>query len=94
VIARHPATRLVVVGAGPLLTELEAQAAALGVREAIVFAGERTDVPDCLAACDLFVLPSVSEGLPISILEAMAAGRAVVATEVGGVPELVTEGET
>lgn len=93
-VARHPALRLVIVGEGTLRAALTDQAERLGLGEHVRFTGERADVPALLAAADLFVLPSVSEGMPISILEAMAAGRAVVATRVGGVPELIEEGQT
>jgi glycosyltransferase involved in cell wall biosynthesis len=86
--------RLLIVGAGPLRDELAAQAATAGLADRVTFAGERGDVPDILAAADVFVLSSVSEGMPISILEAMASGLPTVATDVGGVRELVADGET
>ena len=89
-----PAMRLLIVGAGPLHGDLADRAAALGQGGRITFAGERGDVPDILAAADVFVLSSVSEGMPISIIEAMASGLPTVATDVGGVRELVADGET
>lgn len=94
VLARAPNARFVVVGDGPLKAELIAQAGNLGVGKQLILTGERRDIPGILAAADLFVLPSVSEGLPISIMEAMAVGLPTVATDVGGVSELVTDGET
>jgi glycosyltransferase involved in cell wall biosynthesis len=83
---------LVLVGSGPLEDGLRSQADAAGLAGRVVFAGSRGDVPDLLAAFDVFVLSSRYEGLPIALLEAMAAGRACVATAVGGVPEVVTDG--
>jgi glycosyltransferase involved in cell wall biosynthesis len=68
---------------------LEAEAARVGVADRIVFTGYRADVDELLAALDIFVLPSSAEGLPMTILEAMAQGTPVVATSVGGTPELV-----
>jgi glycosyltransferase involved in cell wall biosynthesis len=79
---------------GAYRRELESRAAALGVAERVVFAGYRDDVPALLAASDVFVLPSRIEGLPLTVLEAMAAGKPVVATRVGGTPEAVVDGET
>jgi glycosyltransferase involved in cell wall biosynthesis len=79
---------------GSYQCELEALAAELGVRERVVFAGYRDDVPALLAAADVFVLPSFVEGLPLTVLEAMAAARPVVASRVGGTPEAVVHGET
>jgi glycosyltransferase involved in cell wall biosynthesis len=67
---------------------------ALGIDSLVSLLGERRDVPDLLAACDVFVLSSDSEGMSNTIIEAMAAGRPVVATSVGGNPELVVDGET
>jgi glycosyltransferase involved in cell wall biosynthesis len=87
--ARVPDATFVLAGDGPLRADLEARAAELGVAERCVFLGQRTDVPDLLAAADLFVLPSLYEGLPISVLEAMAARRPVVATAIGGTDEAV-----
>jgi glycosyltransferase involved in cell wall biosynthesis len=81
---------LVLAGDGPLRVELEKQARELGVAERCVFLGDRSDVPDLLAAADLLVLPSLYEGLPLSVLEAMAAQRPVVATAIGGTDEAVT----
>ncbi len=83
-----------VVGGGPGLGEAEAERRRLGLSDVVQFAGERDDVPATLASSHVFVLSSRSEALPISILEAMAAGLPVVATRVGGVPELVRDGET
>lgn len=74
--------------------ELKAEAQRLGVEQRVIFAGYRDDVPSLLAALDVFVLPSWIEGLPLVVLEAMAQGRAVIATAVGGTPELVSDGET
>jgi glycosyltransferase involved in cell wall biosynthesis len=89
-----PDAVFVFAGDGPERPTLEAMARDLGVRERVRFLGERSDVPDLLAACDVFVLPSLYEGLPISVLEAMAARRPVVATAIGGTDEAVAEGET
>jgi len=91
---RLPAIRLLLVGDGALRRELVARAEALGLAEVVTFAGSRGDVPEILAALDLFVLPSLWEGLPNAVLEAMAAGLPVVATAAGGTPELVVDGET
>ncbi|MEW6173588.1 MAG: glycosyltransferase [Bacillota bacterium] len=83
-----------VVGDGPLRGELEALARNSGVAERFFFAGAREDIPQVLGVLDLLVLPSVTEGLPLILLEAMAASLPVVATGVGGVPEVVVDGET
>jgi len=88
--AMVPDATFVLAGDGPLRADLEARAGELGIAERCVFLGHRTDVPDLLAAADLFVLPSLYEGLPISVLEAMAARRPVVATAIGGTDEAVT----
>src|SRR5207248_1164577 len=74
--------------------ELRDEAERLGVVDRVVFAGYRDDVPALLAGCDVFCLPSEMEGLPLVVLEAMAQGKPVVATAVGGTPELVVHGET
>ena len=92
ILASHPGFRLALVGAGPLEAGLREAAAPFG--EAVRFLGHRDDVPGLLAAADLFVLPSFFEGLPLSIIEAMAAGLPVVATDVGGIDEVVARGVT
>jgi glycosyltransferase involved in cell wall biosynthesis len=89
-----PDALFVFVGEGRERSALEAQARALGVAERVRFLGHRDDVPDLLAACDVFVLPSRYEGLPLSVLEAMAAARPVVATAIEGTDEIVRHGET
>lgn len=83
--------RFLIVGDGPLERELRALAARLGLEDACLFAGRRDDTCDLVAAMDIFVLPSLHEGIPMALLEAMAIGTPVVATAVGGVPEVVTD---
>jgi glycosyltransferase involved in cell wall biosynthesis len=85
---------LVVVGDGPERALLQGEIERLGLEDRVRLEGERADVPELLARADVFVLSSASEGMPISVLEAMAAGLPVVASAVGGVPELVLDGET
>jgi glycosyltransferase involved in cell wall biosynthesis len=85
---------LIVVGEGPERARLAAQVAALPGPGAVHLTGNRGDVPRVLGAVDAFALASVREGLPLVIPEAMAAGLPVVATAVGGVPDVVVEGET
>src|SRR6185503_1026864 len=82
------------VGEGALRPTYEARARELGLGESIHFLGRRADVPAVLARVDLVVHPSWAEGFPNAVLEAMAAARPVVATRVGGTPELVIEGVT
>jgi sugar transferase (PEP-CTERM/EpsH1 system associated) len=86
--------RCIVVGDGPERPALEAAIAAAGLGEAVWLAGDRVDVPALLGAMDLFLLPSLGEGISNTVLEAMAAGLPVIATRVGGNPELVIEGQT
>jgi glycosyltransferase involved in cell wall biosynthesis len=90
---RQPAARLLVLGPGDP-SALQARAAELGVTDAVSFIGQRDDVDDILAAADMGVLSSEFEGMPLAILEYMAAGLPVVSTGVGGVPEIVCEGQT
>lgn len=80
--------------AGAYEAALQEEAGRLGVAGRVVFAGYRADVPALLAGCDVFCLPSSAEGMPLVVLEAMAQARPVVATAVGGTPELVVHGET
>lgn len=94
VVQVHPSTRLVMIGSGPLLAELRALAAALGVGDQVWFPGALDDVAAVLRSMDVFVLPSLSEGISNTLLEAMASGLPVLATGVGGNLELVQHGHT
>lgn len=85
--------KLSVVGDGPLLPALRAQVAAAGLEDAVWLPGARSDVADLLHSFTLFVLPSFAEGTPVSLLEAMACGLPVVASRVGGIPEVVADGQ-
>ena len=89
-----PDAVFLLAGDGPQRGALEAESRRLGIAERVVFLGHRRDVPELLRCCDLFVLPSLFEGLPVSVLEAMAAARPVIATAIGGTDEAVVHGET
>jgi len=84
---------LLLVGGGREEERLRAQAAQEGIGDAVLFLGTRRDLPELFRAMDVFALPSLWEGLPIALLSAMAAGLPVIVTPVGGVPEVVKDGE-
>jgi len=94
ILAEHPKTVLLLAGQGELEQPLRAEAARLRVEAQVKFLGLRGDVSALLSQMDAFVLPSLSEGLSMALLEAMAAARPVVATRVGGNPEVVVDGDT
>jgi glycosyltransferase involved in cell wall biosynthesis len=94
VLEKDPTVCFLIVGDGPLRPQLEDLARTLGVTGSVHFLGKRGDIPDLLAAIDVSVLCSTSEGLSNVIMESMAAGKPVVATRVGGNPELVVDGVT
>jgi glycosyltransferase involved in cell wall biosynthesis len=83
-----------VAGDGPDRAALEAKVQASGVSDSVALLGHRRDVPELLAACEVFVLPSLYEGLPVSVLEAFASAKPVVATNVGGTDEAVKDGSS
>jgi glycosyltransferase involved in cell wall biosynthesis len=87
-----PGLKAAMVGDGVLEEQLRAEAQTLGVADRVKWLGFRKDVSDCLRAADLFVISSDSEGLPLVLLEAMAAGLPVVSTHVGGIPRVLGEG--
>lgn len=95
IASEFPQARALLVGDGQERANLEQQVRLLGLEKHVVFLGTRHDVPDVLRAIDVFVLPTVTrEGLPLSIAEAMACEKPVVATDVGGVPEAIVPGAT
>ena len=94
VLAQQPKISFLIVGDGPLKDTIELMSYELGIASKVIFTGYRTDIPEILAVTDVFVLPSLTEGLPLSLMEAMAAGKPVIVTDVGGVEELVFSGRT
>jgi glycosyltransferase involved in cell wall biosynthesis len=90
---RHPTIHLAIAGRGQLGDEMKAWARVQGLSDRIHFLGLRPDVANLLGGADIFVLPSLSEGLPLALLEAMFAGRPIVATSVGEVPTALGGGE-
>jgi glycosyltransferase involved in cell wall biosynthesis len=88
-----PETLFVLVGEGPERRRIEAEINNLGVEKSWVLLGQRMDVPDCLAGADLFAMSSAWEGFPVAIVEAMAAGLPIVATNVAGVVEVIDHEE-
>jgi len=91
-VGQYPDLQLWIVGQGPLENDLKEQTQALKIGDHITFWGERTDVFDLLKQSQIFILPSLREGMPISLLEAMSMGKAIVASDVGGVSELIEDG--
>jgi glycosyltransferase involved in cell wall biosynthesis len=91
VVRERPAARFFLVGEGPLLGDLQAQAAALGLGDRFVFAGFRRDVAGTLSAFDLSVFPSLWEGTPITAFEALAMGKPIVATDADGLLDILTD---
>jgi len=88
-----PQARFLIIGDGPLREKLERQALQLDLTPHYVrFLGSRPDIPELLSAVDIFVLSSEREGLPVSLLEAMATSRPIVATQVGGIPQVIQDG--
>jgi glycosyltransferase involved in cell wall biosynthesis len=94
VLQKHPDCLFMIAGDGPLRQELERQVKNAGPSGNFKFLGQRDDIPDLLSIMDVLVIPSVSEGMPISALEAMASGKPIVAYAVGGMPEIVDQGKT
>jgi glycosyltransferase involved in cell wall biosynthesis len=94
VLKIHPDATFVFVGDGPDAAAWRGFAKNLGVGESVIFAGQRNDMPSVYASLDLLVLPSFDEAMPMCLLEAMAAGKAVVSTSVGAVPQLIEDEKT
>ena len=91
---QHERLRLVIVGDGPVRAKLEAQVAAAGIGDAVWLAGARSDIADLMRGFSLFALSSITEGTPVTLLEAMACRLPVISTAVGGIPDLIEDGVT
>lgn len=89
-----PGLKFVIIGEGPDRKAIADMIQRFGLQSKVILAGQRSDMPGIYAAMDVFVLPSLNEGLPMTILEAMAASKPVVATRVGAVPKVIQDGET
>lgn len=94
VVRRVPNVRVVIGGSGPLESKLRTQATALGIADSIVWPGHVLNMPRFLSALDVFVSPATTEAFGIALVEAAAAGVPTIATRVGGVPEVILDGET
>jgi glycosyltransferase involved in cell wall biosynthesis len=94
VLLTFPETVFLIVGDGPLMQELRRLAASYSLDNRVFFLGTRNDIQNILAVSDLFVLPSLSEAFGMVNIEAMAAGKPVIATRTGGIPEVVADGES
>jgi glycosyltransferase involved in cell wall biosynthesis len=94
VFLQYPNSRLVIIGNGEMQTSLQNQAKRLGIAEAVLWPGFCSNIPRMLSAIDMFVQTSVNEGLPLSLLEAMAAKKPIIATRVGGTVEVIQDGQT
>jgi glycosyltransferase involved in cell wall biosynthesis len=94
IIDRYPRLQILLVGDGALRAELQTQVSTAGIDRHVSFLGTRGDIPELLGASDLFVLPSLWEGLPMALIEAMASGLPIVATSVSGTRQVMVSGET
>jgi len=94
VLAERQDTRFVFVGDGPARPELEQASARFGISSSVIFTGVRRDMAAIYASLDVLVLPSLNEAMPMCLLEAMAAGKPVIGTPVGGVGEVIIPGKT
>jgi sugar transferase (PEP-CTERM/EpsH1 system associated) len=92
IVADYPGIRLMIVGQGILQQSLRELVNQNGLKDNVFFTGSRLDTPQLYKVFDLFVLPSISEGLPMVLLEALASGCPIIATEVGGIPSLIQHG--
>lgn len=94
IVKEAPNVLLVILGDGELRSSLEEQARALKREDRVLFLGMRNDVPEIVSCSDVFALPSINEGFGVALLEAMAVKCPIVATDVGGVPEVILDGVT
>jgi len=85
-------SKLLIVGGGSLVEELKERAKKNKIFDSTIFTGKRRDIPEILSCIDIFVMPSIAEGLPNALLEAMAMGKPLVTAEVGGIPEVIQNG--
>jgi glycosyltransferase involved in cell wall biosynthesis len=92
VLNKMPNTTFLLIGDGYLMTELISHTYALGIENKVIFAGWRSDVPQLINTFDIFVLPSLNEGMGRVLVEAMAMGKPIVASDIGGIPDLVKDG--
>jgi glycosyltransferase involved in cell wall biosynthesis len=91
---KFPFIKFYIVGNGPFRPQLERLSENLGIQSHVTFAGEQEDMASVYSSINIFVLPSLNEGMPMTVLEAMAAGKPVVASSVGGIPQVVTSEDT
>ena len=92
-VNKIPDALFLFAGEGPERKSLEERAREQNILDRVLFLGYREDIPELLNACDLFVLPSLQEGLPLTVLEAMASEKPVIATQIAGINEIITNGE-
>ena len=94
VLKTYPEIKVLIVGDGPLKAELRVLSEKLGVKDNVIFTGFRTDIKDILNAIDIFIMPSLVEGFPMVVLEAMAMGKPIIATRIDGIKEQIIDSET
>ncbi len=94
IMEQYPKVVLLIVGDGPLRNELQERVEDLGIRDKVIFTGMRSDTPELYSLMEFFILSSITEGLPVALLEAMASKKPVIATEVGAVPKVIQDGHS